>query len=147
MQMSLRAHLFSLFFSSMFFYHKCTKSRTLGTRLTFFSLYNTVIFRCHIYSISFEFFNPFTMTEESWLLEWYVLLEDQCFMDQLHQSVFSQLLFHKIFKFLTILLLTSLFFYTLIFLLLYLYLGLFRPKFDIRKNCSHSPKGRMLTWA
>ena len=114
--MSLRAHLVFPFFSSVLFYHKYTKSRTLGTRCTFFSLYNAVVFGCQFYSISFEFFNPFTMTEESRLLEWYVLLEDECFMDQLHQSEnIFQCLVHKIFKFLTVLPLTSLFSFMLIF--------------------------------
>ena len=44
-----------------------------------------------------------------------MLLEDECFMDQLHQSVsISQFLFHRFFEFLTILPITSLLSYTLI---------------------------------
>ena len=37
------------------------------------------------------------MVEESWLLEWYVMLENQSFMDQIHQSVsISKFLFYLI---------------------------------------------------
>ena len=63
------------------------------------------------------------MTEESGLLEWYVLLEDQCFMDQLHQSVnIFQFLFHKCFEILAILPITSLFSYTLYFICIFSYI-------------------------
>ena len=86
MGMSLRAHLL---FPLLVQCYSITNVHNLGHWepgiLPF--LCRTVVFGCHFYPISFKFFNPFTMTEESRLLEWYVLLEDQCFMDQLHQSV------------------------------------------------------------
>ena len=140
-----RTHLlFPLFHFSVF---SITYLQNLGTRHTSFSLHKAVVFGCNFILLALNFSNPITMTEESRLLEWYVLLENQCFMDQLYQSVsISQFLFHKIFKFLTILPITSSFSCALIFSLLFLYLGLFRFKFEARKSCGHSSESRMLTW-
>ena len=101
MWMSLRACLLYLF-NSVFF--SITNLQNLGHQepgiLPF--LCTRQLFLAVIFSTSFEFFNHITMVKESRLLEWYVMLENQSFIDQLCQSVsISKFLFYLIefFKF------------------------------------------------
>ena len=59
-------------------------------------LFTRQLFWQPFFPLVFEFFNHITMVEESRLLEWYVMLENQNFMDQLHQSVsISKFLFYS----------------------------------------------------
>ena len=99
---SLRTYLLFLF-SAVFF--SITSLQNLGhwEPGTLAFLCTRQLFLAAIFS--FKFFNNITVVEESMLLELYVMLQNQSFTDQLHQSVsISKFLFYLIefFNFLAI---------------------------------------------